>query len=558
MIQRINATSAAADAPGWLALAAARWEDAREAFGAALREEELPEHLEGLSWAAWWLDDARTVLDARLRAYRLYRRRNDPASAARMAAWLAADHLDFHGAPAVAAGWLRRARRLLKPLPPGPDHGWVAFHSGYLAELRGDSTEAVKCARRAATLGRRYGVPDLEMLGLSLHGSVRVGRGEVDEGMALLDEAAVMALGGDAVIPISCAWTCCFLVSGCETVRDFPRAFQWCDRIAEFAARYGSCYMLGFCRAHYGAVYLWRGRWGEAETELTGAVEAYARSRPAFVASALGGLAELRRRQGRPEEAERLLDEAGAGSGLLCRAQLALDRGRPAVAAELAERRLRGIASDRRLQRAPALEVLVRACVASGESDRAAAALEELREAAGLAGTAALGAAVELAAGVLAASRGDPEAARPRLEDATDRFARCGAPFDAALARLELAATLLTLGRVAAAQEEARTALRCFIELGAEPSARRARALLHGASAVGSGAAAVLTRRECEVLRWVAEGLTNREIAGRLFISEHTVHRHMTHILRKLDLPTRTAAAAHAVRAGLLASSPAV
>lgn len=552
MIQRITASSTA-DAPGWLALADARWADAREAFGEALREEELPEDLEGLSWAAWWLDDAETVLDARMRAYRLYRRRNEPASAARMAAWLAADHLDFHGAQAVAAGWLRRARRLLRPLPVGPDHGWVAFHCGYLADLQGDSEQAVKCARRSAMLGRRYDVPDLEMLGLSLHGSVRIGRGEVNEGMALLDEAAVMALGADAVIPISCAWTCCFLVSGCETVRDFPRAFQWCDRIAEFAARYGSRYMLGFCRAHYGAVQLWRGRWREAETELTGAIEAYARSRPAFVAGVLCGLAELRRRQGHLEEAERLLDEAGAGSGLLCRAQLALDRGRPAEAADLAERRLRGIASDRRLERAPALEVLVRACAAGGEPDRAAAALEELREAAGLAGTAALRAAVELAAGVLAVSRGELEAARPRLEDAADRFAWCGAPFDAALARLELATNLLALDRVAAAREEARAALRCFVELGAEVPARRARALLDAAAAEGSGSPTVLTPREREVLCWVAEGLTNREIAGRLSVSEHTVHRHVTNILRKLDLPTRTAAAAHAVRAGLIA-----
>ncbi len=54
------------------------------------------------------------------------------------------------------------------------------------------------------------------------------------------------------------------------------------------------------------------------------------------------------------------------------------------------------------------------------------------------------------------------------------------------------------------------------------------------------------------MLRLLAEGLTNRQIADRLVISEHTVHRHVTNILRKLDLPSRTAAAAHAVRSGLL------
>jgi DNA-binding NarL/FixJ family response regulator len=50
----------------------------------------------------------------------------------------------------------------------------------------------------------------------------------------------------------------------------------------------------------------------------------------------------------------------------------------------------------------------------------------------------------------------------------------------------------------------------------------------------------------------LAEGPTNKQIAERLVVSEHTVHRHVTNTLRKLDLPTRTAAAAHAVRAGLL------
>ena len=69
-------------------------------------------------------------------------------------------------------------------------------------------------------------------------------------------------------------------------------------------------------------------------------------------------------------------------------------------------------------------------------------------------------------------------------------------------------------------------------------------------------APARLTRREREVLALVAQGLTNRQIAARLVVSEHTVHRHMTNILRKLDLPTRTAAAAHAVRAGLLERPP--
>lgn len=153
------------------ALARGAWEEARACFEAALEKEETPEALEGLSWAAWWLDDAGVVFDARERAYRLYRKRGDAAGAARMAIWLAVDHLDFHGALAVASGWLQRAHRLLDPLEPGPEHGWLAFHDGYVASMRGEAAKAEELGTYAAELGRRFEVPDLEMLGLALEGA---------------------------------------------------------------------------------------------------------------------------------------------------------------------------------------------------------------------------------------------------------------------------------------------------------------------------------------------------------------------------------------------------
>ena len=547
-----NGSKGIADVPpegGWADLAAGRWAAARTAFRTTLAAEETPQAFEGLSWAAWWLDDAETVFKARERAFRLYGDRGDSASAARMATWLAADQLDFHGAFAVASGWLRRARGLLDSLEPGPDHGWLAFHEGYVAFIAGDTTRSANLAVRAAEIGRRFAVPDLEMLGLALHGAVLVTCAEVDEGMGCLDEATARALDAEVTIPISRAWACCFLVTACEAVRDYTRAFEWCDRIAEFSERYGSHYMLGFCRAHYGAVHVWRGRWEDAEAELEGAVEAYTRSRPAFVAEARAGLAELRRRQGRWEEAERLLDEAG-GSGLLGRARLALDRGEFQQATELAERSLRQVTVHHRLQRAPALEVLVRARVRRGELAQATAALEELQEVARRVGTMPLRAAAELAEGTLAAAGGDHERARRRLEDAVDHFERSGTPFESAQARIELATTLLALGRRDQAEREARRCLDSLTKLGAEAEARRARRLLDAPASEGPPIPEV-TRRERQVLRLVAEGLTNRQIAERLVVSEHTVHRHVTNILRKLDLPSRTAAAAYAVRSGI-------
>ena len=258
---------------GWAALADARWSAARRSFEAELAAEETPEAYEGLSWAAWWLDDADVVFAARERAFRLYRARGDAADAARMATWLAVDQAEFRGAAAVASGWLARAARLLEPLEPGPDHGWLAFHEGYFAHAEGDSARARELAATAVDLGRRFEVEDLEMLGLALDGAALVASGHVDEGMRCLDEATSVALENEASIPIANAWTFCILVTSCTTVHDYVRAVEWTDRIAEFAKRYGSRYMLAFCRAHYGAVHVWRGRWADAEAELTSAAD---------------------------------------------------------------------------------------------------------------------------------------------------------------------------------------------------------------------------------------------------------------------------------------------
>jgi LuxR family maltose regulon positive regulatory protein len=524
-------------------------------FEQAAAAEETPEAFEGLSWAAWWLDRPEVLFDARERAYRLYRKRGDAAGAARMATWLACDQLDFHGAFAVASGWLARAHRLLDPLEPTPDHGWLAFLEGYLAHAGGETAKVAELARSAAELGRRFGVADLEMLGLALQGATLVAGARMEEGMRCLDEATATALEGEAAIPISSAWACCFMVGACAAVRDYERAFEWSDRIAEFAERYGSRYMLAFCRAEYGTVHLWRGRWQEAERVLEDSVEDFSRSRPAMVGAPLVGLAELRRRQGRGEEAASLLDRAGPSSAAqLCRARLALDQGETLRAVELVERLLRQLPADHKLDRAPALELRIRARTARGELEDARAALQALREIERLVGTAPLRASADLAEGLLAAAGGDHQRARTLLEDAVDRFERSGGPFEAAQARVELATTLLALGRAGLAEGEAGAALKCLLELGAVVEAERARRILDVSDRDGLGRSPLpeVTPREREVLRLLTEGLTNQQIAGRLVVSEHTVHRHVTNILRKLDLPSRTAAAALAVRSGLL------
>jgi DNA-binding NarL/FixJ family response regulator len=287
---------------------------------------------------------------------------------------------------------------------------------------------------------------------------------------------------------------------------------------------------------------------------LQQSLEDFAASRPAWAGAPLAGLAELRRRQGRRDDAIRLLDGAGgAAAATLCLARLLFDRGDVLRAAELGERLLRQVDPARRLERLPALELLVHARSARGELEEAGVRLTELREIVRAIGTAPVAAVADRAEGVLAAAHGEHERARALLEDALDHFVASGAPFEAALTRIELATTLVALGRVDAAVREASSALEALVALGAVPDAERARRLL--ALTAAGDARPALSRREREVLGLLADGLTNRQIAERLVVSEHTVHRHVTNILRKLGLPSRTAAAAHAVRAGLLEPS---
>lgn len=546
---------------GWKHLSRGGWQAARGAFEAALAAEETPEALEGLSWSAWWVDDSATVFEARQQAFLLYRQSDRPASAARMAIWIAVDHLDFHGAVAVATGWLRRANRLLDALEPRPEHGWLSFHQGYLAYVTGDIERAGDLAVRASDAGRTLGVPDLEMLGLGLHGAVLVAGGNVNAGMALLDEAAATAVSEPSTIPISSAWTCCFLVTACEQIGDYPRAFEWCGQIEAFARRYESRYMLGFCRSHYGLLYLRAGRWREAETELVASVEAYRNSRPPSAPFALAALAELRRRQGRLHEAEQLLDEAGTGrEALLGRARVALARGEALRAAELVDRTLRRIPAHRVMDRAAGLELLARAHVTRKDVLGATTALDELRAAQRTAGTVPLRAAVDFVGGVIAAASDLHEDAKRQLEDAGDRYEAAGCPFEAAEARIALARSLVALDRRDEAVSEATAARDRLEELGAKLEMRRAQRVLDAVeteqrvdeTSDDDHPLPSLTPRERQVLCIVAEGCTNQQIADHLYISEHTVHRHVTNILRKLDLPSRAAAAAHAAQAGLL------
>lgn len=537
---------------GNLALSEARWEDARGLLERAIRIEEAPAALEALTAAVWWLNDDGAVFDLRERTFRLYQERGDRGAAARTAAWLAWDTLTMSGSAGVANGWLQRAQRLVDGNDPDADSGWVAAHEAGIAFMQADLERARWRGAEAARLGRAHDVPDLEMLGLALEGMGRVAEGDVAAGMRLLDEAGAVALAGDAQVLSSIGRTCCYVIDACEQVRDYDRAEQWCRHGLEFASRYDVPHLFGRCRGHYAEILMWRGRWDEAESWLESSIEECERTRPPLAAPSYVRLADMRRRQGCLDEAEQLLQRAGqAPVAILCRARIALDRGDAASALELSDRYLRRVAESLRLARAAGLEILIRAALAAGDPDRAAAASEQLDRIAEAVTTMPLRALAQLGRGLVLAAGGHHTQACPVLEDAVDLLDESGAAHEKAVARLELATALAAVGRVERARHEASEALACLAELGAAPDLVRAEALLGG---LGKRAGDItsehrvpgLTARESEVIDLVAQGLTNRQIAERLIISEHTVHRHVTNLLGKLAVGTRAAAVARA------------
>ena len=553
---RVMGAAIADHLQGAAALSSGDWQIAREAFERDLRREESAVALEGLGWAAWWLEDAEAVFRARERAYLLYREAGDCCGAARVAVWLALDHLTFRGEPAVASGWLQRAERLLAAVPLCSERGWLSLYQGHVALMIHKDTRAAKAlGARAAEIGRELTDVDLEMVGLALEGLALVSEGAIGEGMPRLDEATTAAVAGELNDRIAIFTSCCYLIYACERVRDYGRAAQWCERVREFTERWKMRHAFALCRTHYAGLLIHAGAWDEAEAELGLASRELAATRPPILVNAVVRLAELRRRQGDPVEARGLLEPIVAfPPALVGLAAVALDEGDHEAAAELAARYLRQVPREDRTERADALEVRALALAGAGQAEEAARCGEELLEVAQVVGSQSLRAIADRVRGRLAATIGDLPTARDALADAADGFERAGGTFDSAVTRLDLAEVLRDLDRRAAATRAAARALEALTTLRARAQASRAENLLAQLrdAAAQPSQTRLLSRREQEVLRLVAEGLSNRAIADRLVLSEHTVRRHVQNVLAKLGVGSRTAAASRALRDGLL------
>lgn len=534
-----------------------RWAAARDAYAAVLAREETADAHRGLSRACWWLGETGRARDHAERAFAAYEAAGRYGDATMTGVHLGLWFLTNFDNEAAAAGWFSRARHLATLSGDDAVQGWVTLVSGYTAP---DPREGLRLLEEAATTAQSLSDPDLATMALADLGLWHVTAGAVDRGMAMLDEAMAATFAQPRRMLEVVVWSSCDMLAACSLVEDLRRAAEWCRAADRFMETYGCPFLQVRCRTHYGEVLVAAGHWPEAEHELEQALSMSTDSGHGPRTEALTALATLRRRQGSPEAALELLDGADPTSaGALVRAACLLDLGRagearevlraevalstpdrpdhPALAATLAEAEL----AAGRVEEAARLVGLNR----TGEIDRAERTAPAYPRAAALRAR---------AAGLVATALGDLPAARRHLAHALDAFTRLELPFEAALTELDLARLLQETDREAAVGR-ARSAHARLQQLGARHHLGEAGLLLRSLGVTpppGPRSADTLSARERDVLALLAEGLTNPDIARRLFLSPRTVGHHVSSILRKLGLRSRTEAAACAARAGAL------
>jgi len=420
-----------------------------------------------------------------------------------------------------------------------PERGWVELACVLATD---DLAKKEQHIAAAMDIARRFGDTDLEFDALAYAGVCLVERGRIDEGMRKLDEAAAAAQGGEVQGYTAAGEIYCKMLMACELALDVRRAEQWTDAANFLVRRANVSWASAICRMYYGGILTAAGRWAEAEDELGTSVRIYDGGYRALRSGAVVRLADLRVRQGRLEEAEQLLaGHEHDGYAVRPLARLHLARGEAELAATLLRRHL-DQAGDGVLQ-APLLALLAEVEVAAGRADDARAISARLAAIAEQTPMPLLRALAEFAAGMVA-----DEAAIAHFEAALSGFVEAGLPLEEARTRLQLA-RLLAEAKPDVAIAEARAALAVFDRLGAVPDADAAAALLRSLGArgrTGPKCVGVLSKREQEVLQLVGLGLSNPEIATRLFISRKTASHHVSNVLAKLGLRNRAEAAAYA------------
>ncbi len=466
--------------------------------------------------------------------------------AARCAFWLGLTLL-FRGETGQSHAWTARGVRLIQD-DDCVERGYLILPAASEQLEEGQVEAGHDAAVEAVAIGERFGDADLTAAARHLQGRALIRTGEILAGLKHLDEAMLPVVAGE-LSPIMTGLLYCSVIDSCREVYALGRAREWtsafsrvCEAQPEMVA------FSGICLVHRAEILQFQGAWSDALIEAARACERARHADRKPPGAALYRQAEIHRlcgAFGRAEDAYRAASELGyePQPGL---ALLRLAQGR-ADAASAAIRRLMGVTGDQ-LRRARLLPAYLEIMLAIGELESARSARDELRNLAQAFDTDVLRAVAAQADGALALADGSPQAALTPLRAAFELWERLNAPYEAARVRVLMGLACRALGDEDAAALEHQVAQSVFERLGAQPDLAR----LDAPIPTSPQPAHRLTARELDVLRLIASGRTNKEIADALCLSERTIDRHVSNILCKLDVPSRAAATAYACNHKLL------
>jgi ATP/maltotriose-dependent transcriptional regulator MalT len=527
------------------AYAARAWGDARALLQQADAAEPLvPSDLALLATASYMLGHDEEWVAAHERAHHLHLDADEIEQAARAAFWIGMT-LALRGELGPAEGWLGRAQRLLDE--SGADcaeRGFLLIAYGHALLSAGDAAAAGKAGAEAGAIARRFGDRDLFAFAVLLEGQAALYEARVSDGLPLLDEAMVAVMTED-LSPVVSGISYCGVILACQEVFELRRAREWTLALQRWWEQQPDMVAFtGRCLIHRAEILQLGGSWEDALDEARRACRRFAETGNPTTGLALYREAELLRLRGDLEGAEsayRAASRAGwepqPGLAQLRLAQKRVD------AAVAAVRRATAESADP-LRRAVLLPAYVEIMLAAGEVEAARLACAELETVAQRYSSAMLGAIAAYERGAVELACGNAPGALEFLRRALDAWRTLEAPYEVARTRVLIAEACRALDDPEACALELEAALAHFVQLGALPDAARVERLLGGAAGDDTGHG--LSPRELEVLRLVAAGKSNREIAGALVISEHTVARHVQNIFGKLRISSRAAATAFA------------
>jgi len=527
------------------AYARGNWPEAYDAWSGSDLAHLPAADLDDLATAAELLGHHDAAVLALQQEFRLQEQAGDPRGAVRAAVRLAMS-CATHGEPALFSGWSARAEALLDETGTDcAEAGWVAFVRMFGHLGRGEVPQASEQADLATDTGRRHRDPDLVAMGLTGQGRLRLYTDRVPEGLACLDEAMVRVIAGECT-PVIAGHVYCTAIEGCQEISDFGRVAEWTSALERWcSAQPGLLLFTGQCALHRAQLLRVHGDWAAALDELELAAQRYVEAgSPDAIGLTARESGDVLRLRGDLDPADTAYQRA-ADHGCDPQPGLALlwlARGQDAAGLAAVDRMLAEVAGA--VARCRVLPAAVEVFLASGQVDRARVAADEL---ASLACSELHTAMAAECSGAVELAVDDPAGAMPFLRKAGQMWARASAPYDAARVGVLRARALARLGDADASRRELEVARDCFRRLGARPAADEVSALL-----APSLPPAGLTPREVEVLRLVATGRTNPQIAAGLVLSEKTVARHLSNIFTKLEVGSRTAAAAYAYEHGLM------